>query len=59
MAMPYMEQAKDHKKFYLDLIQHAKKYDPNLDRTIFELQTVNWRNQQKFQPKSCNTASNF
>ena len=47
MAMPYMEQSKDHKKFYLDLIQHAKKYDPNLDRTIFELQTVNWRNQQK------------
>lgn len=47
MAMPYMEQAKDHKKFYLDLIRHAKKYDPNLDRTIFELQTVNWRNQQK------------
>ena len=36
MAMPYMEQAKDHKKFYLDLIRHAKKYDPNLDRTIFE-----------------------
>ena len=47
MAMPYMEQAKNHKKVYVDLIQHAKKYDPHLDRTIFELQAVNWRNQQK------------
>ena len=60
MAMFYMEQSKDHKNFYLDLIQHAKKYDPNLDQKLFfELQTVNWRNQQKISTKSCSTPSNF
>ncbi|WP_407308375.1 poly-beta-1,6-N-acetyl-D-glucosamine N-deacetylase PgaB [Acinetobacter sp.] len=47
MAMPYMEEAEDHQQFYLDLIQHSKKYDPELDRTIFELQAVNWKNNQK------------
>ena len=47
MAMPYMEEADDHQQFYLDLIQQSKKYDPTLDRTIFELQAVNWINNQK------------
>jgi poly-beta-1,6-N-acetyl-D-glucosamine N-deacetylase PgaB len=47
MAMPYMEEADDHQQFYLDLIQQSKKYDPKLDRTIFELQAVNWINNQK------------
>lgn len=45
MAMPYMEKAPDHRQFYLDLIAQAKKYDPDLSRTIFELQTTNWINQ--------------
>ncbi|TCB52570.1 poly-beta-1,6-N-acetyl-D-glucosamine N-deacetylase PgaB [Acinetobacter sp. ANC 4779] len=47
MAMPYMEEADDHQQFYLDLIQQSKKYDPELNRTIFELQAVNWKNNQK------------
>ncbi|CAB1210337.1 poly-beta-1,6-N-acetyl-D-glucosamine N-deacetylase PgaB [Acinetobacter bouvetii] len=47
MAMPYMEEADDHQQFYLDLIEQSKKYDPKLDRTIFELQAVNWINNQK------------
>ncbi|WP_227548195.1 poly-beta-1,6-N-acetyl-D-glucosamine N-deacetylase PgaB [Acinetobacter sp. RF14B] len=47
MAMPYMEESTNHQQFYLDLIAQAKKYDPTLDRTIFELQAVNWRNNQK------------
>ncbi|NNH87911.1 poly-beta-1,6-N-acetyl-D-glucosamine N-deacetylase PgaB [Acinetobacter sp. ANC 4279] len=47
MAMPYMEEADDHQQFYLDLIHQSKKYDPKLDRTIFELQAVNWKNNQK------------
>ena len=47
MAMPYMEEATNHQQFYLDLIERTKKYDPNLDRTIFELQAVNWHNNQK------------
>ena len=47
MAMPYMEESSNHRQFYLDLITQAKKYDPNLDRTIFELQAVNWKNNRK------------
>lgn len=45
MAMPYMEKVQEHRKFYLDLIQQAKKYDPDLSRTIFELQATNWLTQ--------------
>ena len=47
MAMPYMEKADDHRQFYLDLIQRAKKYDPNLSRTIFELQATDWNHQNQ------------
>ena len=47
MAMPYMEEADDHQQFYLDLVKRSKKYDPDLSHTIFELQALNWRNNQK------------
>ena len=47
MAMPYMEGSTNHKQFYLDLIKNAKRYDSNLSRTVFELQTVNWTNNTK------------
>lgn len=47
MAMPYMEKATDHRQFYLNLIQQAKKYDPALSRTIFELQATNWLTQTR------------
>lgn len=47
MAMPYMEESRNHRQFYLDLIAQVKKYDPSLDRTIFELQAVNWKNNRK------------
>ncbi len=46
MAMPYMEKADDHRQFYLNLIERAKKYDPNLNRTIFELQVTDWNHQK-------------
>ncbi|OTG90307.1 poly-beta-1,6-N-acetyl-D-glucosamine N-deacetylase PgaB [Acinetobacter sp. ANC 3813] len=45
MAMPYMEKAENHREFYLKLIAQAKKYDPDLSRTIFELQVTDWHHQ--------------
>ncbi|QER41112.1 poly-beta-1,6-N-acetyl-D-glucosamine N-deacetylase PgaB [Acinetobacter suaedae] len=42
MAMPYMEQAPDHQMFYQQLVKNSKQYDPNLERTVFELQTFDW-----------------
>ena len=51
MAMPYMEKAANHRQFYLDLIRQAKKYDPNLSHTIFELQAVDWITQKKIPDK--------
>ncbi|WP_420909496.1 poly-beta-1,6-N-acetyl-D-glucosamine N-deacetylase PgaB [Acinetobacter nematophilus] len=47
MAMPYMEQAPDATKFYKDLVQRVKKQPNGIKKTIFELQAVNWRNNQK------------
>lgn len=43
MAMPYMEQANDAGEFYKQIFNNVKKQECGLDRTIFELQTVDWR----------------
>lgn len=44
MAMPYMEKADDAGAFYNQLVSNIKDQECGLDRTVFELQTVNWRN---------------
>jgi poly-beta-1,6-N-acetyl-D-glucosamine N-deacetylase len=43
MAMPYMEEAGDHRQFYDDIVKHVKQDKCGLERTVMELQTVNWR----------------
>ncbi|MDD5405461.1 MAG: poly-beta-1,6-N-acetyl-D-glucosamine N-deacetylase PgaB [Sulfurovaceae bacterium] len=43
MAMPYMEQASDDKQFYDKIVKHVKQDRCGLERTVIELQTVNWR----------------
>lgn len=44
MAMPYMEQAGDAKQFYKQIVDNVKEEECGLERTVIELQTVNWRN---------------
>lgn len=43
MAMPYMEQADDAGAFYSQMFNNVKQQECGLERTVFELQTVNWR----------------
>jgi len=43
MAMPYMEQADDPKHFYDKIVNNVKEKECGLERTVIELQTVNWR----------------
>lgn len=43
MAMPYMEQADDPVQFYDKIVEHVKQEECGLERTVMELQTVNWR----------------
>ncbi|MFA5216784.1 poly-beta-1,6-N-acetyl-D-glucosamine N-deacetylase PgaB [Sulfuricurvum sp.] len=43
MAMPYMEEAPDAQKFYDEIVKHVKEEQCGLERTVIELQTVNWR----------------
>jgi biofilm PGA synthesis lipoprotein PgaB len=43
MAMPYMEQASDHKQFYDNILKNVKEQKCGLERTVIELQTINWR----------------
>lgn len=43
MAMPYMEQASDPKEFYEKIVNNVKQDKCGLERTVMELQTVNWR----------------
>ncbi|MEW5904934.1 MAG: poly-beta-1,6-N-acetyl-D-glucosamine N-deacetylase PgaB [Pseudomonadota bacterium] len=43
MAMPYMEQADDAGAFYDQLVANVKQQACGLERTVFELQAVDWR----------------
>ncbi|MBF7686881.1 poly-beta-1,6-N-acetyl-D-glucosamine N-deacetylase PgaB [Acinetobacter rathckeae] len=47
MAMPYMEQAKDKDKFYADIVNRVKQYPNGLNKTVIELQAVDWRKNSK------------
>ena len=42
MAMPAMEGAQDDRRFFEALTDEVRRRDDGLDRTIFELQTVDW-----------------
>lgn len=44
MAMPYMEQADNPEQWLLDLCDKVKLQPTGLEKTIFELQTVDWKN---------------
>jgi len=43
MAMPYMEQSKNPRQWLLDLTKNAAIHDPSFNKTLFELQSVDWR----------------
>jgi biofilm PGA synthesis lipoprotein PgaB len=43
MAMPYMEQASDTRQFYDKIVERIKQEECGLERTVMELQTLNWR----------------
>ncbi len=47
MAMPYMEKAEDPKAFMRQIIEKVKAYPNAMKKVVFELQAVNWRNDQK------------
>lgn len=47
MAMPYMENVAQPDQFYAEMLDRVKQYPEGLKKTVFELQTVDWRNQQK------------
>jgi biofilm PGA synthesis lipoprotein PgaB len=47
MAMPYMEQADDPKQFYEKIVTNVKQEQCGLERTVIELQTVNWRKESE------------
>lgn len=43
MAMPYMEQADNATEFYDKIVKNVAEQECGLERTVMELQTVNWR----------------
>ena len=47
MAMPYMEQAPNSDAFYRDIVHRVKQFPKGIKKTVFELQAVNWRTNQK------------
>ena len=52
MAMPYMEQARKPNDWLKTLVDTVRKTDPALNRTVFELQTVDWRTHQPIPGKT-------
>lgn len=47
MAMPYLEDAREPRRFYEKLARAAESRPDGLDKTIFELQTVDWRDDSR------------
>jgi len=47
MAMPYMENAKDPDKWLTQLVEQITLQPDAMDKTVLELQTRDWRNQQE------------
>lgn len=45
-AMPFMEQAENPQVWLQSLISKIAEYPAGLEKTVFELQTVDWKNQQ-------------
>lgn len=45
-AMPFMEEAADPKKWLTELVQKTAAYPGGLDKMLFELQAVDWKNQK-------------
>jgi poly-beta-1,6-N-acetyl-D-glucosamine N-deacetylase len=43
MAMPYMEKSDDNAVFYRTIVDNIKQEECGLERTVMELQTVDWR----------------
>lgn len=46
-AMPFMEEAENPDQWLTELVKTAAKQPEGLKKTVFELQSVNWKNQQK------------
>jgi biofilm PGA synthesis lipoprotein PgaB len=46
-AMPFMEEAKNPKQWLAQLVKAAAKQPEGIRKSVFELQAVNWKNQQK------------
>ncbi|MSR17426.1 MAG: poly-beta-1,6-N-acetyl-D-glucosamine N-deacetylase PgaB [Methylococcaceae bacterium] len=46
-AMPFMEGAKNPNQWLTNLVKAVAKEPEGLKKTVFELQAVNWKNQQK------------
>lgn len=46
-AMPFMEDAENPKQWLTQLVKTAANEPDGLKKTVFELQSVNWKNQQK------------
>jgi biofilm PGA synthesis lipoprotein PgaB len=46
-AMPFMEDVKNPNQWLTDLVKTAAKEPDGLKKTVFELQAMNWKNQQK------------
>ena len=44
--MPFMEEAKEPLLWLKEVVAAVKKYPQGLDKTVFELQSVDWRSQQ-------------
>jgi biofilm PGA synthesis lipoprotein PgaB len=45
--MPFMEEAENPKQWLTQLVKAADKHPDGLKKTVFELQSVNWKTQEK------------
>lgn len=50
MAMPYMENAPDTQAFYRELVDRINEHPDAMEKVVFELQAVDWRDHNRLIP---------
>lgn len=52
MAMPWMEDSDEPRQWMRHLVSEVRSHDPDFSKTIFELQTVDWRSGKPIPPET-------
>ena len=54
MAYPYLEEAKNPKKWFKELVALVEEYPQGIEKTVFKIQTYDWKKKEWIKDKVLN-----